>query len=71
MVARDTTPAAAAAQDAAYRRLGPAGRLHVALELSDLVRSLALAGMRRRHPDRSEEQLVEALARELYTHPGQ
>ena len=45
MIARDTTPDAAAVQETAYRNAGPAGRLRIAMELSDLVRALAAAGV--------------------------
>jgi len=62
----DTTPAAAAAQESAYRHLGKSGRLRIAFELSDLVRALAEAGLRKRHPDYTAEQRVEALFRQIY-----
>lgn len=66
MLARDTTPAAAEAQEEAYRRIGEAGRFRVALELSDLTHSFALAGLRARHPEMSEEEARRALASLLY-----
>jgi len=44
----DTTPEAARVQLAALRRLGPEGRLLKAFELSNLVATLYLAGMKRR-----------------------
>jgi hypothetical protein len=68
---RDTTPAAANAQEEAYRRIGEAGRLHAALELSDLTHSFALAGMRARNPELSEEEALHALASLLYQTAGQ
>ena len=46
--------------------MGEAGRLRVALELSDLAHSFALAGLRARQPDLSEDQAREALAILLY-----
>src|SRR4051812_39417745 len=36
------------------RRLGPAGRLRMAFELSDGLRSVLEAGVRQRHPDYDE-----------------
>jgi hypothetical protein len=66
MPALDTTPDAAAAQRAAYRNLGQTGRLRIAFELSDLVRALAAAGIRKRNPDYTEEQVTEALSRHIY-----
>jgi hypothetical protein len=66
MPALDTTPAGAAAQKAAYRHLGRTGRLRIAFELSNLVRSLAEAGIRKRNPGYTAEQTTEALSRLLY-----
>ena len=66
MLPRDTTAEAAKAQHDAYLRLGEAGRLRTALELSDLTHSFALAGLKSRHPELSEEQAREALAVLLY-----
>jgi hypothetical protein len=62
MRALDTTPEAATIQEEAYRRLGKAGRLKIAFELSDLVRALAKAGIRKRNPEYTPEQIVAALA---------
>jgi hypothetical protein len=47
----DTTPEALAVQLQALRRIGPAGRLVMAFELGDNVRSLVEGGVRYRHPD--------------------
>lgn len=66
MVPLDTTPEAAALQLQAYREMGPAGRLRIALELSDFTHTLAVAGIRRRHPELSEEQARRKLAELLY-----
>jgi hypothetical protein len=66
MLALDTKPEAAAVQEAAYRHLGKIGRLKVALELTDLVRALAVAGIRKRNPDYTPQQVIEALSRQLY-----
>jgi hypothetical protein len=55
MPALDTTPDAAAVQEAAYRRLGRTGRLRIALELSNLVHALAETGIRKRHPEYTAE----------------
>jgi hypothetical protein len=53
-------------QDQAHRRLGEGGRLHVALELSDLTHTLAIAGIKQRHPDLNDEQARRELAMILY-----
>jgi len=66
MRALDTKPEAAAIQEAAYRRLGKIGRLKIAFQLSDLVRALAEAGIRKRNPEYTQQQVTEALTRQLY-----
>lgn len=65
----DTTAAAAELHERSYRALGAAGRLKIALELSDLTHAFATAGIRRRHPDLSEEDARRKLAERLYTRP--
>ena len=55
-MATDTTPAAQEAQVLAARRLGSAGRLKVAAELSDDVRRISVEGVLRRNPGYSFEQ---------------
>lgn len=62
----DTTADAAALQEQAYREMGLAGRLRIALELSDLTHALAVAGIRRRHPGCSDEDARRKLAELLY-----
>jgi hypothetical protein len=54
----DTTAEAMAAQLQVLRRIGPAGRLAMAFELSDNLRSLVAAGVRHRHPQ-WDDQTVE------------
>ncbi|HEX7705797.1 MAG TPA: hypothetical protein VF701_04985 [Thermoanaerobaculia bacterium] len=66
MIPRDTTPVAAAMHEAALRRLGPAERLRIAFELSDLTHRLAVEGIRRRNPECGEEEAIRILARALY-----
>jgi hypothetical protein len=58
---RDTTPAAEQVQQDAIRRMAPAERIALAFELSEFVRRMALAGLRARHPDRTDIELVEML----------
>jgi len=67
MRSRDTSPEAAALHLESQRRLGPVGRLKLALELSDLTHTLAIAGIRHRHPEYTHEQACRELARVLYT----
>ena len=66
MHARDTSPEIAAIQYESYRRMGPSGRFRAAAELTNFVREFSRAGIRKRHPDYSEEQVTSELARLLY-----
>ena len=54
----DTSVTAQHLQEQAHIRLGPEGRLRIALELSEAVRNLRLAGLRSSRPDASEAELV-------------
>jgi hypothetical protein len=65
-VPRDTTPEARAIQMERLRNAGPEARLAMAAELSDAVRELALAAIRRQNPGFDEHQAREALAERLY-----
>jgi hypothetical protein len=62
----DTTVEAASVQTEAQRRLGVAGRFRTAVEMSELTRKLARAGLRRRRPDLNDRQLDEELLLQLY-----
>lgn len=64
--APDTTAEAEALQRAIQRRLGGAGRLRLALEMSIAARALTMARLRRRHPDYSEGDLTKALLRQAF-----
>ena len=66
MPVTDTSPKAAEVQFELYRRLGTSGRAQIAVDLSDAVRETALAGIRRRHPDYSEAEVLRALREILY-----
>ncbi|MDF3071516.1 MAG: hypothetical protein K0R38_7117 [Polyangiaceae bacterium] len=55
-MASDTTSAAQKAQVIAARRLGHAGRLRAAAELSEDVRRISVEGVLRRHRGYSFEQ---------------
>ena len=63
---RDTTPEAHSVQTAAYRRMGGERRVMIALELSETVRELARARIRRDHPDFDERAVEDELLWELY-----
>jgi hypothetical protein len=59
---RDTSPAARLRHVGAIRELAPAERLRIADALSTEIRTLAEAGIRRRHPDASPEEVAQLLA---------
>ncbi len=59
----DTTPEAYAAQIEAYRRMSGKERTAVAFRLNELARETAVAGIRARYPNYSEEQVRLALFR--------
>lgn len=62
----DTTAEVETLHEESYRQLGISGRLRIALELSDFTHSLAVAGIKRRHPSCSDEEARRRLAQSLY-----
>jgi len=62
----DTTPAAQEAQVLAARRLGHAGRLRAAAELSEDVRRISVEGVLRRHPNYSFEEARREVLRRVW-----
>lgn len=54
---RDTSPEVAAVLLEGYRRMSPAQKLAQAAALSRATRDLAVAGMRRRHPEASDREI--------------
>jgi hypothetical protein len=76
-VPRDTTLEAFRVQIEVLRRLGVEGRARMTFQLCDQLRCIAVAGVRSRHPDYTDEKvqfavirlrLGEALFRKVY--PG-
>ena len=62
-MAFDTSPGMAATHARRYREIGSVGRARIAAELSDLLRDLAAAGVKGRHPEYGDEQVqAEVLA---------
>ncbi len=57
MPVTDTTSDAAALQLQHYRSLSASERVQIAVDLSDAVRATTMAGIRRRHPAYSEEEV--------------
>ena len=66
MWSRDTSPLAGEAHARWYRRLPPARRVALAVEMSEETRSVTLAGIRARHPGYSGDQARLALFRLLF-----
>ncbi|MFQ5890847.1 MAG: hypothetical protein ACE5JR_12445 [Gemmatimonadota bacterium] len=62
----DTTADALQAQRSALSKLDPEARVRAALEMSDSTRGLRLAGLRSRHPEASERELVARFIAEAY-----
>ena len=66
MPARDTSAKAAAIQRELHSKLGPEGRFCLAMQMSELARQFAEAGVRRRHPGYTDEQISREIVRSLY-----
>jgi hypothetical protein len=63
---RDTSAKAAAIQEKLHDSLGPEGRFRLAMRMSELAREFAKAGVRDRHPEFSEEEVLREIARLFY-----
>jgi hypothetical protein len=66
MRSSDTSKRAAVIAADLNRAVGPAVRFEQALELSDLLRELAKAGLRSRHPEYSDKELLVALTVQMH-----
>jgi hypothetical protein len=66
MAIADTSSQASAVQLALYRKVDSRARAQIAVELSDAVRETAVAGIRRRHPDYTDEEVMRGLRIILY-----
>ena len=62
----DTSPGAAAIQEEIFRRMTTAQRLRLALEMSESLRNVALAGLRNRQPELNANELSRELIRIMY-----
>jgi hypothetical protein len=63
---RDTSPAALDRYHELLRRQAPYERLEQAMALTRAVRELAVAGIRQRHPNATDEEVRVRLAVRLY-----
>jgi len=59
----DTSPDAHAVQRDIYLKLGGTGRAAIAFQLTEMTRNLSMAGIRRRHPAYTEDDVRMAWAR--------
>jgi hypothetical protein len=62
----DTVPEAATIQEGIFRQMTTAQRLRLALEMSESLRNIALAGLRSRHPELNADELSRELLRIMY-----
>jgi hypothetical protein len=62
----DTSPEAAAVQQDIFRRMTTEKRLQLALEMSESLRNIALAGLRSRRPELDADGLNRELMRIMY-----
>ena len=62
----DTSPEAAAIQHEIFRRMTPEQRVRLAIEMSESMRNVALAGLRSRCPHLNETELFSELLRVMY-----
>jgi hypothetical protein len=62
----DTSPESAAIQREIFRRMTPSARLRLALEMSESMRNVALAGLRSGRPDLTKQELSRELVRVMY-----
>jgi hypothetical protein len=65
-LSKDTTIDTAKAQLAALKRIGAEGRLRMTIELSDNIRDITISGIRKRHPEYSEDMVAKALIKCLH-----
>jgi hypothetical protein len=61
MPVTDTSTAARARQLEVFRGMSPAERVTLAVEMSDEIRVVAEAGIRRRHPEQTADEVRAAL----------
>ena len=62
----DTSAAVDEKQFELYRTLSAAERVQIAVDMSEAVRQTAIAGIRRRNPDYTDVEVMEALRQLLY-----
>lgn len=63
----DTSGDALSVQRSAFEGLEPEGRVRAALEMSDAIRSVHLAGIRARHPEATEREAIAHFIAQVYS----
>ncbi|AQQ70263.1 hypothetical protein SMSP2_00607 [Limihaloglobus sulfuriphilus] len=61
MIPKDTSKDAYLKQIEVLRKIGPQRRAEMVIELSDNLRSIVEAGIRNRHPEYTDQQVVQAV----------
>jgi len=64
---RDTSAKAAAIQDQLHDAMGPEGRFQLAMRMSELAREFAKAGIRDRHPQLADDDILIELRNIFYS----
>ncbi len=62
----DTSADVAAAQASVYRRMTPEERVRIASEMSEAARQIAVEGIRSRHPQYTDDDVLSALFRAIH-----
>jgi hypothetical protein len=62
----DTSSDVADRQRAVYARMAPDERVRLAVQMSEMTREIAMDGIRQRHPDYSDDDVISALFRLLH-----
>jgi len=66
MLISDTSKEAAEVQLSIFRRMTTEQRFLMALEMSESMRNVALAGLRSRRPELNDDELLRELTRAMY-----
>jgi hypothetical protein len=65
-VPKDTSPKAYSIYHKILASLSPQQRLEMVFELSENVRAIAVAGLRKRHPEFTDQQIAFEIIHKLY-----
>jgi hypothetical protein len=63
---KDTTLDTERVHLAVLKKIGADGRFRMTIELSDNIRDITMSGIRKRHPEYSEDMVTKALIRYLH-----